>query len=238
MAVKQKPRYKRVLLKVSGEAFAGHEHYGVDQKTIEGYAKEIKEIKDLGVALAIVVGGGNIWRGRFAPQMDRATADYMGMIATVINALALQDALERIGVKTRVQTAIEMRQVAEPFIMRKAKRHLEKGRVVIFAGGTGNPYFTTDTAATLRALEINADIILKATKVDGVYSKDPVIYKDAKKYKELKYIDVLNQGLKVMDSTSISLSMDNKIPICVFDITKRGNIKKIMLGENIGTFVR
>lgn len=238
MTTKQKPKYKRVLLKVSGEVFAGSQHFGIDYATIESYAQEIKEVKELGIELGIVVGGGNIWRGRIAPKMDRSTADYMGMIATVINALALQDALERIGIKTRVLTAIEMREVAEPFIMRRAIRHIEKGRVVIFAAGTGNPYFTTDTAATLRAVEIKADIILKATKVDGVYSKDPVLCKDAKKYKELKYIDVLKQELKVMDSTSISLSMDNKIPICVFNLTKRGNIKRIILGEDIGTFVR
>ncbi|MFH1454477.1 MAG: UMP kinase [Armatimonadota bacterium] len=232
-----KSKYKRVLLKVSGEVFAGEKHYGVDHDSVVSYAKEIKEVKRSGVELAIVIGAGNIWRGRMAPDMDRAMADYMGMIATVINALALQDALEHLGVHTRVMTAIEMRDVAEPFIVRRAIRHLEKDRVVIFSGGTGNPFFTTDTAATLRALEIDAEIILKATKVDGVYSKDPVTCPDAKLYKKLKYIDVLKQRLKVMDSTSVSLSMDNNLPICVFNITKPGNIKRIIRGDDIGTLV-
>ncbi|MCL5773863.1 MAG: UMP kinase [Firmicutes bacterium] len=223
---------------MSGEAFSGIHSSGIDPDLVIRYAKEIKEISEMEVEIAIVVGGGNIWRGRMAPEMDKATADYMGMIATVLNALALQDALEKQNVHTRVQTAIEMREVAEPFIRRRAVRHLEKGRVVIFAAGTGNPFFTTDTAASLRALEIGADAILKATKVDGVYDKDPEKFPEAKKFSELEYIEVLKKGLKVMDSTAVSLCMDNKLPIMVFNITEYGNIKKILAGEEIGTSVR
>lgn len=231
-------KYKRILLKMSGEAFSGTHSYGIDPDLVVRYAKEIKEISQMGVEIAIVVGGGNIWRGRMAPEMDQATADYMGMIATVLNSLALQDALEKQNVHTRVQTAIEMREVAEPFIRRRAIRHLEKGRVVIFAAGTGNPFFTTDTAASLRALEIGADAILKATKVDGVYDMDPEKFPEAKKFSKLEYIEVLKKGLKVMDSTAVSLCMDNKLPILVFNITEYGNIKKILAGEEIGTAVR
>ncbi|MEW6623251.1 MAG: UMP kinase [Bacillota bacterium] len=233
------PKYKRVILKLSGEALAGDNDLGIDQKTINLIATQVKEVKELGVEIAIVVGGGNIWRGvaGSARGMDRATADYMGMIATVMNALALQDALESISVNTRVQTAIEMRQVAEPYIRRKAIRHLEKGRVVIFAGGTGNPYFTTDTTAALRAAEIEAEIILMAKKVDGVYDDDPLKNPAAKRFTDLNYIDVLNKGLGVMDSTATSLCMDNKIPIIVFNINLRGNILKTIMGEKIGTYV-
>lgn len=236
--MKQKPKYKRILLKLSGEAFAGKKSYGIEPEIIARYAGEIKEICQMGVQVAVVVGGGNIWRGRMAPGMDSATADYMGMIATVINALALQDALEKASVPTRVQTAIEMRAVAEPFIIRRAIRHLEKKRVVIFAGGTGNPYFTTDTTAALRALEIQAEIIFKATKVDGVYDKDPVIHSSAKMYKSLGYIEVIDKGLKVMDSTAVTLCMDNNLSIAVFNITKPGNVKKVVLGSHIGTIVK
>lgn len=232
------PKYKRVILKLSGEALAGAKGFGVDEATVSRIAKEIKEIHDLGVEVAIVVGGGNFWRGRTGEGMDRTTADYMGMLATVINALALQDALEGIDVLTRVQTAIEMRQIAEPYIRRKAVRHLEKSRVVIFASGTGNPYFSTDTTAALRAAEIEAEVILLAKKVDGVYDSDPNINKDAKKFDELSYIDVLSKGLGVMDSTATSLCMDNKIPILVFGLNEPENIKKVLLGEKIGTVVK
>ncbi|MBI2266381.1 MAG: UMP kinase [Armatimonadetes bacterium] len=235
-----KTKFRRVLLKLSGEAFAGKGHFGVDPEFVNRIAGEVKEIHDMGVEVAIVVGGGNFWRGAGASelhQIDRSTADYMGMIATVINALALQAALEKVGVFTRVLTAIEMQQVAEPFIRRRAIRHLEKGRVVILAGGTGNPYFTTDTTAALRALELGAEAILKATKVDGVYDADPKKVSDARKFKELDYLEVLNKGLKVMDATSISLCMDNKLPIIVFDLTEPGNIKRIIAGEPIGTVV-
>ncbi len=231
--------YKRVVLKLSGEALQGRKGYGIDPLVTEKIAKEIKEIRKLGVQIAIVIGGGNIYRGATASKegVDRIIADYMGMLATVINGLALQDVLEKAGVMTRVQTAIDMQRLAEPYIRRRAVRHLEKGRVVIFVAGTGNPYFSTDTAASLRAIEINADIILKATNVDGVYSADPKKNKSAKKFKSLKYIEVLNKGLKVMDATAVSLCMDNKLPIIVFNLTKKGNIKRVILGDNIGTVV-
>lgn len=234
----QKSYYKRVILKISGEALAGETGFGLDQGVINCICEQVKEIHAFGVEIAIVVGGGNIWRGRNSEQMDRATADYMGMLATVINALALQDALEIREVQTRVQTAIEMKEVAEPYIRRRAIRHLEKGRIVIFAAGTGNPYFSTDTTAALRAAEIEADAILLAKKVDGVYDSDPVINPSANKFDSLDYIDVLNLGLKVMDSTATSLCMDNKIPIVVFGINTPGNIKKVILGEKIGTIVK
>ncbi len=233
-----KPIYKRLVLKISGEALAGKKGFGIDQDILNSIAEEIKDIHELGVEVAIVVGGGNIWRGRNSNQMDRATADYMGMLATVINALAMQDALENRDVQTRVQTAIEMREVAEPYIRRRAIRHLEKRRVVIFAAGTGNPFFSTDTTAALRAAEIEAEVILLAKKVDGVYDSDPVLNPDAQKFEKLDYIDVLNRGLGVMDSTATSLCMDNKIPIIVFGINEPGNIKKVVIGENIGTFVK
>ena len=223
-------KYKRVILKLSGEALAGASGFGLDFNVAKRIALEIKELVDMGVEVGTVVGGGNIWRGR-------TTADYMGMMATCINALALQDSLEQVGVMTRVQTAIEMKEIAEPFIRRRAMRHLEKGRVVIFAAGTGNPYFSTDTTAALRAAEIEADVILLAKKVDGVYNKDPHKYADAKKYDTLSYIDVLDQGLQVMDSTATSLCMDNNIPILVFGLDEPGNIKRAMYGENIGTLV-
>lgn len=235
--VKQLP-YNRILLKLSGEVFAGASGFGVDAPTVRRYAEELAEVIEMGVEVAVVVGGGNIWRGRMAPQMERATADQMGMIATVINALALQDALEKLEVNTRVLTAIEMKDVAEPFIRRRAVRHLEKGRVVIFAGGTGSPYFTTDSCAALRGLEINADAVFKGTKVDGVYDYDPELNPDAKMFQELTYIDVLKKGLKVMDSTAISLCMDNGLAINVFNITQEGNIKKAVSGEKIGTQVK
>ncbi|NLU09613.1 MAG: UMP kinase [Tepidanaerobacter acetatoxydans] len=234
----QKPVYKRIILKISGEALAGNKGFGIDQQILNSIADQIKEVHSLGVEVAIVVGGGNIWRGRDSKQMDRATADYMGMLATVINALALQDVLENRGVQTRVQTAIEMREVAEPYIRRRAIRHLEKGRVVIFAAGTGNPFFSTDTTAALRAAEIEAEVILLAKKVDGVYDSDPMLNAEAQKYDSLDYIDVLNKGLGVMDSTATSLCMDNNIPIIVFGINTPGNIKRVILGENIGTLVR
>ena len=236
-----RPVYKKVVLKLSGEALQGPRGYGIDPYVTESIAKEIREVRRLGVKIAIVIGGGNIYRGNAAAGqhgIDRITADYMGMLATVINGLALQDALEKAGVMTRVQTAIEMQEIAEPYIRRRAVRHLEKNRIVIFVAGTGNPYFSTDTAASLRAVEINADVILKATKVDGVYTADPKKYRSAKKFKELKYIDVLNKGLKVMDATAVSLCMDNKLPIVVFNLIKRGNIKKVILGETIGTVVK
>ncbi|MDD4568973.1 MAG: UMP kinase [Tepidanaerobacteraceae bacterium] len=234
----QKPVYKRVVLKISGEALAGDKGFGISQDILNSIADQIKEIHNLGVEVAIVVGGGNIWRGRNSKQMDRATADYMGMLATVINSLALQDVLENREVQTRVQTAIEMKEIAEPYIRRKAIRHLEKNRVVIFAAGTGNPFFSTDTTAALRAAEIEAEVILLAKRVDGVYDSDPVTNIKAQKFNSLDYIDVLNRGLGVMDSTATSLCMDNNIPIIVFGITKPGNIKRVVLGENIGTLVR
>jgi len=231
-------KYKRVILKLSGEALAGVSGFGLDFNVAKRIALEIKELVDMGVEVGTVVGGGNIWRGRSGEGMDRTTADYMGMMATCINALALQDSLEQVGVKTRVQTAIEMKEIAEPFIRRRAMRHLEKGRVVIFAAGTGNPYFSTDTTAALRAAEIEADVILLAKKVDGVYDKDPHKYSDAKKYDTLSYIEVLEQGLQVMDSTATSLCMDNEIPILVFGLDEPGNIKRAMYGEPIGTLVK
>ena len=234
----QPVKYKRIILKLSGEALAGAKDFGLDQETIENIAQKVKELVGLGVEVAVVVGGGNFWRGRSGKGMDRTTADNMGMLATVINALALQDAMERINVATRVQTAIEMRQIAEPYIRRKAIRHLEKGRVVIFASGIGNPYFSTDTTAALRAAEIEAEIILLAKKVDGVYDCDPVENKNAKKYDILSYIDVINKGLGVMDSTAASLCMDNKIPIIVFDLNNPDNIIKVVKGEIIGTLVK
>lgn len=230
-------KYNRILLKISGEALSGKKGTGFDFDFTDRISREIKKIVDMGVQVGLVVGGGNIWRGRTGEGMDRTTADYMGMLATCINALALQDSLENIGVMTRVQTAIEMREVAEPFIRRRAMRHLEKGRVVIFAAGTGNPYFSTDTTAALRAAEIEADVILLAKKVDGVYDKDPNKYNDAKKYNKLTYIEVLDQGLQVMDSTATSLCMDNNIPIHVFGLEQEGNIMRAVLGEKIGTLV-
>lgn len=214
--------------------------YGIDPKVMQQIAHEIKEVKMMGVEVAVVIGGGNIFRGVAASSngMDRVSADYMGMLATVLNGLALQDALEKIGVPTRVQTAIEMRELAEPYIRRRAVRHLEKGRVVIFAGGTGNPFFTTDTTASLRAMEIGADVILKATKVDGIYDMDPLIHKRAKKFEEITYLDLLKKRLRVMDATAISLCMDYKIPVIVFNLKKSGNIKRVILGEKVGTKVR
>lgn len=232
------PKYKRIILKLSGEALSGKKGFGLDEKTIESIADQIKNVSKLGVEVAVVVGGGNFWRGRSGKGMDRTTADYMGMLATVINALALQDALENLDVLTRVQTAIEMRQVAEPYIRRKAIRHLEKGRVVIFAAGTGNPYFSTDTTASLRAAEIEAEVILLAKKVDGVYDSDPMENPNAVKFDELTYIEVLSKGLGVMDSTATSLCMDNKIPIIVFSLTEPDNITKVIMGEKIGTYVK
>jgi uridylate kinase len=231
-------KYKRIILKISGEALSGKNSYGIDFDTVSLIADQIKEVKEMGVEIGMVVGGGNIWRGREGIGMDRTTADHMGMLATVINSLALQDALEHRGVETRVQTAIEMRQIAEPYIRRRAIRHLEKGRVVIFAAGTGNPFFSTDTTASLRAAEIDAEVILLAKKVDGVYDKDPLKHEDAIKFDELSYLDVLNKGLKVMDSTATSLCMDNKIPIIVFDLTVPGNIKNILMNQKIGTVVK
>jgi uridylate kinase len=233
-------KYKRVLLKISGESLKDDDcGSGIDFKIMDRIAQEIKEASDSGVEVAIVIGGGNFWRGATASElgMERAAADYVGMIATVMNAVALQDALEKKGAITRVQSAITMQEIAEPFIRRRAVRHLEKKRVVIFAGGTGNPYFSTDTAAALRALEINAEIIFKATRVDGVYDKDPLKFKDAVKFNELTYLDVIKKGLKVLDSTATTLCMDNNLPIVVFDITKQGNIKNAILGEKIGTII-
>jgi uridylate kinase len=233
--------YRRVVLKLSGEALAGEQGYGIDPKTISSIAYQIKEVVEMGVQMAVVVGGGNIWRGMAgsAKGIDRATADYMGMLATVMNSLALQDALEKVGVPTRVQTSIEMRQVAEPYIRRRAIRHLEKGRVVIFAAGTGNPFFSTDTTAALRAAEIEADVILMAkNNVDGVYSADPSRDPHAVKYEALTYLDMLNQGLGVMDSTASTLCMDNDIPLIVFNISTEGNIRRAIMGEQIGTVVR
>src|SRR5216110_3689792 len=233
------PIFKRVLLKLSGEALAASQGFGVDSPRIHEIAAELAEVNSLGVQIAIVVGGGNFFRGvaEQAKEMDRVSADHMGMLATVINALALQDALEKQGVYTRVQSAIEMNQVAEPFIRRRAMRHLEKNRIVIFAGGTGNPYFSTDTAASLRAMEIKADVILKATKVEGIYDADPVLVKDAKMFDTISYMEVLKRGLKVMDSTAISLCKDNNLPIIIFNLNQRGNIAKVVTGEKIGSLV-
>ncbi|EUJ20297.1 uridylate kinase [Listeria monocytogenes FSL F6-684] len=236
------PDYKRVVLKLSGEALAGNDGFGINPSVVNLISAQIKEVVELGVEVAIVVGGGNIWRGKLGSEMgmDRAAADQMGMLATIMNSLSLQDSLENIGVATRVQTSIDMRQIAEPYIRRKAIRHLEKGRVVIFAGGTGNPYFSTDTAAALRAAEIEADVILMAkNNVDGVYNADPKLDENAKKYEELSYLDVIKEGLEVMDTTASSLSMDNDIPLIVFSFTEQGNnIKRVILGEKIGTTVR
>ncbi|MFQ5480109.1 MAG: UMP kinase [Thermodesulfobacteriota bacterium] len=232
-------KYKRILLKLSGEVLMGGLDYGIDNNTVVAIASEIAELHGLGADVSVVIGGGNIFRGvsSSAKGMERATADYVGMLATVINALMLQDALERAGVMTRVISAIEMKELAEPYIRRRAIRHLEKGRVVIFGAGTGNPYFTTDTAAALRAMEMNADVLLKGTKVDGVYDKDPLVDDGAVKYETLSYIDVLKLGLRVMDSTAVSLCMDNHMPIVVFDIKKTGNLRRIARGELIGTVV-
>ena len=233
------PAFSRVLLKLSGEALMGEQAFGIDPAVTTQIAKEIGEIQELGVQTAVVIGGGNLFRGLAASArgMDRATADYMGMLATVINALALQDALEHNGVNTRVATAIEMRAVAEPFIRRRAVRHLEKGRVVVFAAGTGNPYFTTDTAAALRAMEMKADVILKGTRVDGIYTADPLLHQDATKFEEISYLNVLERGLKVMDATAISLCMDNKLPIVVFNLRTPGNLRRVIMGEPVGTTV-
>ena len=239
MAPMYAPKFKRVVLKLSGEALAGTRGYGIDPEVVSSIAIQIKEVINSGVEIAVVIGGGNIWRGVAGSTkgMDRATADYMGMLATVINSLALQDALTKQNVDTRVQTAIEMRQVAEPYIRRRAIRHLEKGRVVIFAAGTGNPFFSTDTTAALRAAEIEAEVILMAKRVDGVYDSDPLKNKNAVKFTHLSYIDVLNKGLAVMDSTATSLCMDNQIPLFVFGLNEPGNIKRVLFGENVGTYV-
>jgi uridylate kinase len=233
------PRYGRVLLKLSGEALMGEQQFGIDPAVTTQIATDIAEIQGLGVQVAVVIGGGNLFRGLAASAkgMDRATADYMGMLATVINGLAMQDALEHIGVSTRVASAIEMRAVAEPFIRRRAVRHLEKGRVVVFAAGTGNPYFTTDTAAALRAMEMKADVILKGTKVDGIYTADPMLNPTATKYDSISYLQVLARGLKVMDATAISLCMDNKLPIVVFNLRTQGNLRRVIMGEAVGTTV-
>src|SRR3954469_13167548 len=232
--------YQRVLLKLSGEALMGEQQYGIDPAVATQIAKDIREIQELGVQVGVVIGGGNIYRGLAgsARGMDRSTADHMGMLATVINSLALQDALEHVGVNTRVATAIEMRAVAEPFIRRRAVRHLEKGRIVVFAAGTGNPYFTTDTAAALRAMEMKADVILKGTKVDGIYTADPMIHPDATKFDSISYLKVLEQGLKVMDATAISLCMDNRLPIVVFNLRTAGNLRRVVMGEAVGTLVK
>lgn len=235
------PTYKRVVLKLSGEALAGTDGFGINPSVIKSIAKQVKEIADLGVEVAVVVGGGNIWRGKVGSEMgmDRTSADYMGMLATVMNSLALQDSLEQMDVETRVQSSIDMRQIAEPYIRRRAIRHLEKKRVVIFAAGTGNPYFSTDTTAALRAAEIEAEVILMAkNNVDGVYSADPKLDANAVKYEQLSYLDVLKEGLGVMDSTASSLCMDNDIPLIVFSFTEEGNVKRAVLGEQIGTLVR
>lgn len=233
------PRFKRILLKLSGEALMGKLGFGIDPQVLDNIATELSEIRELGVEISVVIGGGNIFRGLAASAhgMDRASADYMGMLATVMNGLALQDALERSGVYTRVMSAIEMQALCEPYIRRRAERHLEKGRVVIFAAGTGNPYFTTDTAASLRAMEIHAEVLMKATKVDGVYDKDPTKHADAVKFHRLTYIDVLQRNLEVMDSTAISLCRDNKLAIVVFDLKERGNIRRVVEGKSIGTLV-
>jgi len=237
----KKPIYKKVVLKLSGEALMGSQDHGIDAELCASLATQIKEVRDMGVTPALVVGGGNIFRGQVASKrfgLDRSVADYMGMLATVLNGLALQNALEQAGVQTRVMTAIEMHAVAEPYIRRRAIRHMEKGRVVIFVAGTGNPYFTTDTTAALRAVEINADVILKATKVDGVYSADPELDAKAKKFAKLKFTDVLRKNYKVMDATAVSLCRENNLPIIVFNLTKPGNIKRVVLGEKIGTIVQ
>ncbi len=239
MTASPRPAYKRILLKLSGEALMGEQTYGIDPAVATQIAKDVREIQGMGVETAIVIGGGNIFRGVAASArgMDRATADYMGMLATIINALALQDALEQNGVPTRVVTAIEMRAVAEPFIRRRAIRHLEKGRVVVFGAGTGNPYFSTDTAAALRAMEIKADVIMKGTKVDGIFDADPMLQPTATRFDQISYLEVLDKGLKVMDATAISLCMDNKLPIVVFNLKTPGNIKRAVAGEPIGSLV-
>ena len=235
----ESPFYKKILLKLSGEALMGDQEFGISSEVITSYAKQIKEIIDLGVEVSIVIGGGNIFRGisGAAQGVDRVTGDHMGMLATVINSLALQNSIEKLGVPTRVQTAIEMPKIAEPFIKRRAQRHLEKGRVVIFGAGTGNPYFTTDTAAALRAIEMETDVVIKATKVDGIYDKDPVKYPDAKKYQTVTYNEVLAKDLKVMDATAISLCRENRLPIIVFNSLIEGNLKRVVMGEHIGTTV-
>ena len=235
----ESPFYKKILLKLSGEALMGDQEFGISSDVIASYAKQIKEIVDLGVEVSIVIGGGNIFRGisGAAQGVDRVTGDHMGMLATVINSLALQNSIEKLGVPTRVQTAIEMPKIAEPFIKRRAQRHLEKGRVVIFGAGTGNPYFTTDTAAALRAIEMGTDVVINATKVDGIYDKDPVKFADAKKYEKVTYNEVLAKDLKVMDATAISLCRENKLPIIVFNSLIEGNLKKVVMGEDIGTTV-
>ncbi|OGY19091.1 MAG: UMP kinase [Candidatus Chisholmbacteria bacterium RIFCSPLOWO2_01_FULL_50_28] len=236
----EKPKYERILVKLGGEALLGDRHYGIDIEATKEVANQIKQVHELGVQIALTIGAGNIFRGLSGEKrgLDRATADYMGMVATVINALALQDALEKIGVDTRVQTAIEMKSVAEPYIRRRAIRHMEKGRVVILAAGVGSPYFTTDSGAALRALELKCEILLKATKVDGVYDKDPLKYKDAKRFKTLKYIDAIKEeGIQIMDTAALSLCMENKLPIVVFNLRRTENLKKVVLGEDIGTRV-
>lgn len=239
MPTRKKPKYRRILLKLSGESLIGERTYGIDPLVVNSIAKQVKDIVSMGVEVAIVVGGGNIFRGvsAAAKGMDRATADYMGMLATVINALAIQDAMEKDGLYVRVQSAITMPQVSEPYIQRRAVRHLEKGRVVVFAAGTGNPYFTTDTAAALRANEIQADILLKATKVDGVYDVDPIKHTKATKFTKIRYLEALNLGIQVMDAAALSLCMDNQLPIIVFDLKANGNVKKAVLGEHIGTLI-
>ena len=240
MTPSSRPAFQRILLKLSGEALVGDLEYGINPAVVQKVAVELKEVRELGVEVGIVIGGGNIYRGvaASAEGMDRTSADQMGMLATVINSLALQDALEKLGIFTRVMSAIEMHQVAEPYIRRRAVRHLEKGRVVIFAGGTGNPFFTTDTAAALRAMEVKAQVILKATKVDGVYDADPLLNKKARRFEELHYMEVLKRGLKIMDSPAISLCMDNHLPIIVFNLSKKGNIKRVVLGQKVGTIIR
>ena len=238
--MEREPTYRRILIKISGEALAGDLGYGINPEVVQFIAGEIREVHALGLQIAVVIGGGNIFRGLAASTkgMDRSSADYMGMLATIINGLALQDALEKLGIDTRVQTAIEMREIAEPFIRRRALRHLEKGRVVLFVGGTGNPYFSTDTAAALRAMEIGAEVVFKATRVDGVYTADPEKDPTATKFEELSYIEVLSKQLKVMDSTAISLCMDNRFPIIVFNLLERGRLKGLVLGEKTGTIVK
>ncbi len=235
----KKPKFKRIILKISGEVLVGEGEYGISSEVISGISREIKEVMELGVQVAVVVGGGNLYRGvdTSLKGVDRTTADYMGMLATVINSLALQDALEKKGVPTRIQSAIDLRQVAEPYMRRRAIRHLEKARVVIFAGGTGNPYFSTDTAASLRAMEIGAGILLKATKVEGVYDSDPMKNRNAVKLDRLSYIDILNKNLRVMDATAISLCMDNQLPIIVFNVREKGNIVRAVMGEKVGTII-
>jgi uridylate kinase len=237
----KKPVFKRVLLKLTGESLQGKKGYGIDPDSLNSIASQLKDINKLGVDVALVIGGGNIFRGRVFTRdhkIERVTADYMGMLATVINGMALQDVLEKLDVVTRVQTAIQMQKLAEPYIRRRAIRHLEKGRIVIFVAGIGSPYFTTDTTAALRAIEIKADVILKATKVEGVYTKDPIKSKKAKKLKSIKYIDFINKGLKAMDTTAVSLCMENDIPIIVFNLLKKGNIKRVIMGEKIGTIIK